>query len=206
MRGTGGDLIIAEEFAFMNNMFYKTVIVPILAANASFIGITTLGTETNFVNRLFDLKNAAGEPVFNTVKIEQVCNNCLRLGVESSCTHKMNEIPPWQSQQRHKDIKLILGDDEETFLRETRGVQSNSAMTQVFTKEDVKAFRNRIHPAGIAQPTLFIAVDPAAGGSGSKFAVVSCFFYESRMIVSFSFSAFGLRPSFLYCPFSIYKA
>jgi len=215
VRGTGAQILIGEEMAFMNNEFYKKVIVPILAANATFIGITTLGNETNFVERLFNLKYPNGESVFNTVRIEQVCERCKELGLESSCTHKMSEIPPWQSAERHRDIKIILADDEETFLRETksyfliiffysffflqkcRGIQSNASMVQVFKTEDVKSFRNRIHQAGTAHRIVFTAVDPNAGGHGSKFAIVSCIFEDHKMIVIYFFFLFFFFYIFL---------
>ena len=168
----------------MAKSFFDNVIAPVLAADASFIGITTWSKNiNNFVNRLVDLKYPSGENVFNAIIMSQVCERCTELGIEADCTHKMNEIPPWQSQQRHKDLKLILGDNEEAFLRETKGVQVNSGFLQIFETDDIKNFRNRIFSAGIGHKVVYTAVDPNAGGRGSKFAVVSCVFYDGKMVV-----------------------
>ena len=168
----------------MSKSFFDNVIAPVLAADASFIGITTWSANiNNFVNRLVDLKYPSGESVFNSVKLDQVCERCKELGIGADCTHKMNEIPPWQNQQRHKDLKLILGDNEEAYLRETKGVQVNSGYLQIFETNDIKNFRNRMFNAGTAHKVVYTAVDPNAGGRGSKFAVVSCVFYDGKMVV-----------------------
>jgi len=185
----------------MPKSFFDNVIAPVLAADASFIGITTWSTNiNNFVNRLVDLKYPTGENVFNVVKIDQACDRCKELGIESDCTHKMNEIPPWQSQQRHKDLKLILGDNEEAYLRETKGVQVNSGYLQIFQTDDVKNFRNRIYNGGVSHRVVYIAVDPNAGGKGSKFAVVSCVFTEDgKMVVSYQHFPFILSACCTNC-------
>lgn len=121
------------------------------------------------------------------MKINLTCDRCKELGLDSDCTHKMNEIPPWQSQRRHKDLKLILGDNEDSYMRETKGVQVNTGYLQIFKTEDVKNFRNRILNRGISHKVVYTAVDPNAGGSGSKFAVVSCVFYDGKMVVKTKF-------------------
>ena len=141
----------------------------------TFIGITTLGEETNFVNRLFELKRPGGDPVFKTVRIEQVCDKCKKLGLESSCTHKMGEIPPWQDEGRIGDIEYILKNDPESLLTETKGVMGYKKVTQVFETRHVKEFRKRIIQSGQEAVThLYIAVDP--NGCGSSACAIITFF------------------------------
>ncbi len=186
MRGTGGNIIIAEEFAFMNSQFYNVVIVPILAAKAAFIGITTPGEQpTNFVRRLIDLKHPDGQPRFKTIRVEQVCDKCKRLNLAASCSHKIGEIPPWQDESRIDDIKEILKNDQETLMRETRGIASNYGTREVFDLEVVNAWKGRIYQAGVHAPYVYVSVDPNAGGM-SEFSVVSAAFYnKSQYVVQF---------------------
>ena len=175
MRGTGGDVLIGEELAFMSPDFFKQVIVPIFAARASFIGITTLGFATNFVNRLFDLTNSSGHPIFNSVRVSTVCDRCRQLGLESTCQHLIHEIPPWQSESNVADVQEILKNDRDTLLREAKGEQPNSTMLQIFPTDTVKKWRTQICPKGTSHPLVYVTIDPNAGGK-SEFAVVSCFY------------------------------
>lgn len=61
----------------------------------------------------------------------------------------------------------------------------NTLITPAFEKEDIQKMfsKERIYKAGKTQRTVFITVDPAAGGQGSKFAVTSCFYEDHRMVV-----------------------
>jgi len=52
--------------------------------------------------------------------------------------HKMSIIPPWQSAERHRDIKLILADDKETYLRETILPNGNNIINLQQKQEEKK--------------------------------------------------------------------
>lgn len=106
----------------MDNKVFNVVVVPTLVTEASFIGITTLGEDSNFVNVLVEIKDESGQGLFNYVKIDLVCDRCKKLGKESSCTHLMGEIPYWQDAKRHKDIQLMMQCDQDTYMREARYV------------------------------------------------------------------------------------
>ena len=118
--------MICEEFAHMDNKVFNVVVVPTLVTEASFIGITTLGEDSNFVNELVEIKDETGKGLFNYVKIDLVCDRCKKLGKESSCTHLMGEIPYWQDAKRHKEIQLMMQHDHDTYMREARYVKTGS--------------------------------------------------------------------------------
>ncbi len=179
MRGAGGDLAICEEFAFMDSRFYFKVVVPTLLTGCAFVGITTLGDETNFVNHLISLKHPDGSMVFRVLALELVCERCRRAGLSDSCRHKMGELPYWHDEQKHRDVAMIMQDRMEDFMRETRGMQTNTMSRSIYTPDSVMALldpRNLFDDEGAYYPYVFTAVDPAAGGSSSKFAVVSCIY------------------------------
>jgi hypothetical protein len=65
----------------------------------------------------------------------------------------------------------------------------NTLITPAFSKEDIQnMFSNdRIYKAGKSQKTIFVTIDPAAGGQGSKFAIISCFYEDHKMVVKIFF-------------------
>jgi hypothetical protein len=104
----------------MDNKVFYNVVVPTLVTEASFIGITTLGDDSNFVNKLVEIRTAVGELLFNVVKMSLICDRCRKLGKEGDCNHLMGEIPYWQDQQRHKDIEKMMEGEYETYMRESK--------------------------------------------------------------------------------------
>ncbi len=123
-RGIGDNqhIAIVDELAHTDNRIYTNVIVPTLATGSSFIGITTLGEESelNFVSELINLKNEQGENVMNVVDFKMACPKCIKAGTEASCTHKDSERPHFHDRSRQKDIEAILQNNQETYLREIK--------------------------------------------------------------------------------------
>lgn len=99
---------------------FKTVVVPTLTTGAAFIGITTLGGETNFVNKLIDIKNQNGDHIYKSIVMQTSCEDCIRANKAMDCTCKIGERPHWQSMKRQEDIQKIMEDDKETYLIEAR--------------------------------------------------------------------------------------
>jgi hypothetical protein len=170
-------LAIGEEFAFMDPRFYFQVIVPTMLTGAAFVGITTLGDPSNFVNDLIKLRRPNGKLLFRVVALELVCERCRRNGQEMHCRHKMGELPYWHSGAKHADVEKIMESRMGDFLRETRGLQPTSTNLPIFDKQSVERLLMKDNDFVDTEETfrhLFISVDPAAGGENSRFAVVSC--------------------------------
>ena len=115
-------MVICEEFAHMDNRVFHTVVVPTLVTEAAFIGITTLGDDSNFVNRLISIRDENDKTLFHVIQFDLICDRCKRNGKESSCTHLMGEIPYWQDQRRHKEVQLMMQGEQDTYMRESRQV------------------------------------------------------------------------------------
>jgi hypothetical protein len=120
-------------------------------------------------SKMFNLIKPNGEPLFETVQINLVCDECAKTDHPEKCTHKTNELPRWLSSDNVEMIKLMLQDDPELLLRETMGINAEST-TRAFKECDVEMFvaRNRISPPRMQH--IFTAVDPAGGGA-SAFAI-----------------------------------
>jgi hypothetical protein len=120
LRGAGGDVAICEEFAHMDNKIFSNVVVPTLVTGAAFIGITTLGEDSNFVDNLISIKGKDGKSLFRVISVDLVCDRCKRLGKENTCQHLAGEIPHWQDSQRHKDIEQMMQNETDTYMLETK--------------------------------------------------------------------------------------
>lgn len=112
--------MICEEFAHMDDEVFFQVVAPTLVTEASFIGITTLGDDANFVTQLIKVRGTNGELLFNVIEKSFVCDRCRRLGKEADCNHLMGEIPYWQDQQRHKDVEKMMEGQFEHYMRENK--------------------------------------------------------------------------------------
>ena len=77
LRGVGGDVIYLEEAAFMDLKMFNEVIVPLLELETTaLICISTPQDSTNFYSLMFEMKDPAGNALFNQQKIEMVCEDC----------------------------------------------------------------------------------------------------------------------------------
>ena len=111
LRGVGGDVIYLEEAAFMDIKMFNEVIVPLLELETTaLICISTPQDSTNFYSLMFEMKDPAGNPLFNQQKIEMVCEDCKRGPHPENCTHMKHLLPRWKSGAKQDMVKQIYGD------------------------------------------------------------------------------------------------
>lgn len=105
-------MIICDEAAYMMEAFFKKVVVPMTQMDkCALICISSLGESTNYYSRLISKKNEDGLPAFNIIRFTLACARCEKTSEPWKCTHKLGEIPWWQSEDRQKIAKLMLEDD-----------------------------------------------------------------------------------------------
>ena len=122
LRGVGGDVIYLEEAAFMDIKMFNEVIVPLLELETTaLICISTPQDSTNFYSLMFEMKDPAGNPLFNQQKIEMVCEDCKRGPHPENCTHMKHLLPRWKSGAKQDMVKQIYGDNATDMLRESMG-------------------------------------------------------------------------------------
>lgn len=168
-----GDLIILEEAAYCDQQLIAEVVVPLLTVQSSvLICISTLLEGNNHYSRLFEIEDASGNKMFETMQITLVCDECLKTDHPERCTHKLAEMPRWLSSQKMDVVKAILAEDPAMLLRESMGVAADSS-NKAFSSKEVDAFAARRVDLDVEQTPIFLlAVDPAGGGT-SQFAVAS---------------------------------
>ena len=81
-------------------------------------------------------------------------------------------VPVWQSEERHRKLKIMMQDRPDLIQSELAGLAFDS-LQQVFRKADIK-IAMAIEPMPFEHNnTIFVIIDPAAGGPQSDYAVVS---------------------------------
>jgi len=173
-KGTGGDVLILEEAAYCDEGFFYETVAPILSiGTASLVAISTLTSEINFYTRLIKMIDpATSRPLFTTRCIELCCEKCKEEGKSHECVHMLHLVPSWQSEERHRKLKIMMQDRPDLIQSELAGLAFDS-LQQVFRKGDIAlAFDTTGLPYEEKQ-TIWMVVDPAAGGPQSDYAVVS---------------------------------
>lgn len=173
-KGTGGDVLILEEAAYCDEGFFYETVAPILSiGSASLVAISTLTSEINFYTRLIQMVDPGTErPLFAIRCIELCCERCKADGKQAECVHMLHLVPMWQSEERHRKLKIMMQDRPDLIQSELAGLAFDS-LQQVFRKSDI-AIAMALKPLPMPDnPFVFLVIDPAAGGPQSDYAVVS---------------------------------
>lgn len=149
--------------------------------------ISTLTSEINFYTRLIKLRDpATHRPLFATKCIELACKECKENGKAHECVHMLHLVPQWQSGERHRRLKVMMQDRPDLIQSELAGLAFDS-LQQAFRAQDVLALFEQKPPEFNINQTVFIVVDPAAGGPQSDYAVVSIVLNKGLVTVSLYF-------------------
>lgn len=173
-KGTGGDVLILEEAAYCDEGFFYETVAPILSiGNTSLLCISTLTSEINFYTRLIKMRDPeTGRPLFAVRCIELACQACKEDGKAHECVHLLHLVPQWQSGERHRRLKVMMQDRPDLIQSELAGLAFDS-LQQAFRPKDVEVMFEQVAPPLSNGQTVFVVVDPAAGGPQSDYAVVS---------------------------------
>jgi len=158
-------------------MFHE-VIVPLLEIETTaLICISTPQDSTNFYSLMFEMKDAAGELLFNQIQLQMVCEDCKASANPQDCTHMKHLLPKWKSGAKQDMVRLIYGENSADMLRESMGVTTNDT-SSIFQENWLNLFASRPTYQSSSRPTvIFVACDPNGGGS-SQMAIVSL--YQDR--------------------------
>ena len=83
-----------EEAAFMDTKVFYEVIVPLLEVeNTALICISTPQDDMNFYSEMFTMSTPDGKPLFHTLEVSLVCEECKKTDHPERCPHMADEIP-----------------------------------------------------------------------------------------------------------------
>ena len=73
LRGTGGDLVILEEAAFIDESVFNEVVIPLLeVSNTALVGISTPLDKNNYYSSLVNLVDDQGKRVFHLFEAKRM--------------------------------------------------------------------------------------------------------------------------------------
>ena len=152
----------------------RQTVAPILSiGSASLVAISTLTSEINFYTRLIKMVDPATDrPLFATRCIELCCEKCKEDGKSHECVHMLHLVPSWQSAERHRKLKIMMQDRPDLIQSELAGLAFDS-LQQVFRKQDLILMFDTSALTLTLNQTVWIVIDPAAGGLQSDYALVS---------------------------------
>ncbi|MGE0526326.1 MAG: hypothetical protein AB7P49_04625 [Bdellovibrionales bacterium] len=172
-------------------LIYRVIIPLLQRLGVVLIGISTLDTGAdNFWTQMIHRTYEDGTPVFNTFVWESSCKACQREGKAASCMHERSKMPFWLSAVNTDVLRALYGNNEETFLRETRNISEDTGGSRFFETQliewmTVKANVFRELPGG-SFDHFFVTIDPAAGGLKSESVChVWCEYPPGQLMVSF---------------------
>lgn len=163
-----------EEAAYVDpGFFYETVAPLLIVGNTSLIAISTLLTEINFYSRLLRMRDKVTNlPLFSVLSVTLACAKCREEGKAGDCPHMLHLVPRWQSGDRHMKLKTIMQDRPDLIESELSGLAFDS-LQQVFRSADMDIMFTQPPPPWITNDQIHLFIDPAAGGPGSDYAIVS---------------------------------
>lgn len=184
-KGTGGDIIVLEEAAYVEpGFFYETVAPLLLIGNTSLIAISTLTSEINFYTRLLRMRDSVtGLPLFTSISVQLACKRCIEDGKAASCVHMLHLVPRWQSSDRHVKLKTIMQDRPDLIESELSGLAFDSNH-QIFKSAHIEVMFAQKPPHPVLNEAVHIFIDPAAGGPQSDYVVLSVTRQKGMLTVS----------------------
>jgi hypothetical protein len=173
-KGTGGDIIILEEAAYVDSAFFYETVAPLFTMGTTcFLAISTLRDEINFYTRLMRMRDkTTGQPMFTCLSVQLACPQCRADGKATECVHLLHLVPRWQSGERHMRLKTIMQDRPDLIQSELTGMAFESLQC-VFRPADLDIMFAHEPPEPVLNADVYIFIDPAAGGPQSDYAVLS---------------------------------
>jgi hypothetical protein len=184
LRGTGGDLVILEEAAFIDESVFNEVVIPLLeVSNTALVGISTPQDKNNYYSSLVHLEDDHGNRVFHVFEAKNACDKCIaELKDPSKCPHVALDRPAWKSKEKQRIVQALYKNNQTLLLRESMGIITDDS-SGLFDKQAIQALLQapRVAPA-TGSNCVFLAIDPNGGG-GSKFAICSGIRHQGTFMV-----------------------
>ena len=125
---------------------------------------------------------STGRAIFTILQIQLACAACIEDGKSTECVHLLHLAPRWQSTERHRRLKTIMQDRPDLIQSELAGLAFDS-LQQAFASADIERMLTQEHPVLDFCPNIYIAIDPAAGGPQSEYAILSIIRHKGLVTV-----------------------
>ena len=183
---------------------YETVFPLLIVGTTSLLAISTVTSEINFFTRLLRMRDKTTNlPLFSTLSVTLACNACREDGRAAECPHMLHLVPRWQSGDRHIKLKTVMQDRPDLIESELSGLAFDS-LQQVFRSVDLDIMFTQAPPPPITNEQIHLFIDPAAGGPGSDYAILSVTRQKGMITVSECLALVVLPRLFWFASFEAY--
>lgn len=197
-RGVGGDLIICEEAAAMEQDFIEQVVLPVVGpSSTAMVCISTIQMEDedglpNWYTRILNLRHpTTGLPIFNVYQFVLACDECIKKKIANKCKCKISELPHWHDEGKQDILDMMYAalNAGGRRMAELLGLSLSKRITAFAVNKIQSLFNEKTNPRtrlGDLQPQpkqFFVSVDPSSGGSTSTAVMVSAVYDGNNMHV-----------------------
>lgn len=199
-------MVLVDEASRVDPETFLEGIVPMMTVHGrcAVLISTPLGQD-NYFTRLFTVRRADGTEMFNTIKVELVCDSCKARGAHARCVHRQQNVPHWKSRASVADNTAIINEFRPDMAATEIYGEPAEDTRRVFPEELVqrleKAPPHRAMELGRTIPRYVVtAVDPSGGGSRSDWAMVTYYVHMGRKVVRSSAAQSRTAARSLRCP------
>ena len=170
------------------NFYSRLIKMRNKTTGAPLFNIFQVLRETDESSRVFYLIARCTPPYLKSdetaTQVELACPECVEKGMAAQCVHRLHLIPRWQSSDRHTMLKTVMQDRPDLIESELAGLAFDAAQT-VFRAKDLDIMFSQPAPALVVNEDVHVFIDPAAGGPGSDYAILSVTRHKGLVTVSF---------------------
>jgi hypothetical protein len=181
LRGIGGDVLILEEAAYIDQDIFKYNVVPLMQLKyTGVIGISSPSDESNYASTLSEAQLPNGEKIFLTHMAGLACTKCKANPTGKPCPHQKYKRIVSHKQGKNVQIAEALLDAQDV-AQEIHGIIGKTE--HLFTR-----WATTFRDAPSAQITesvqlLHTFIDPSANGSGSDFVIVTATPLNGKVLI-----------------------
>jgi len=182
-QGEGMKLVaVMDEGNFIPQKVVNVAILPpVMREGAALWCISSKGDRSERFCSITDVVREMG--IVDVHTVTPVCSDCRRNGISTNCIHASN--PPWLAVGPHADkVKMLMNGDVRTYAREIENADVGGLTEPAFNRHETRrlAEEPKSFEYLLASPVeqIVIAIDPAAGGKSSAYAIVSLAFIQHR--------------------------
>jgi len=173
-RGFDADLIVADEFAFIQEKVIVELIMPLMMQDkTAIVGLTTpKGEKKQFFLMLLNAKDRNDKPIFLTLRCQEYCDSCALAGKADTCPHEVYARSTNKTAKSMDAVSRAYGEEYQLQKQqEILGMDGDSKGT-IIPQALIDMFLVNVVRLQRKPRCFYITVDPGGGGQNSEMGIV----------------------------------
>jgi hypothetical protein len=173
-RGFNANLIVADEFAFIQEKVIVELIMPLMMQDkTAIVGLTTpKGEKKQFFLMLLNAKDRHDKPIFLTIRCQEYCDSCALAGKADTCPHEVYARSTNKTAKSMDAVSRAYGEEYQLQKQqEILGMDGDSKGT-IIPQALIDMFLVNVMRLPRKPRCAYITVDPGGGGQNSEMGIV----------------------------------